>query len=433
MKKYITLLMSMVVAMVAFAQTPNRLLLHDTAGNYQGYVLNRVDSISFANVPGEVKAEINIKKVALDTLWMSVKRTPECRAFKIDVIPGSVAKQLTNPLYAISYMNRQTDDMYYDDFTSAELTGIALKPSSDYAVLTVGYDKYGVASDVCIAEFSTPAPVIAGTPKVTMEVVETKHKSFKVKFTPNDDVLCYYTLAGEKGKLMEQYEQFGAWMGFTSVNDMIISWGQVAHEGIEEVEWKDMAPNTEYDIYVCCLDANETPAPHQEFTVSTLALGGDGEAKVDITLGDYKMTLWDDELKPSQFVTFTPNDQSSAYRFSVYLASQYDSNKEAIVQELQSEPPMPMAYWFFYDPITTDFQINPNTECVAIASGKNAKGEWGGVTEYRFTTPASAQGQKAPAQKTAKIGTRVPTSKGAVITPMTIAPAKREVELKKAM
>lgn len=53
---------------------------------------------------------------------------------------------------------------------------------------------------------------------------------------------------------------------------------------------------------------------------------------------------------------------------------------------------MPTTCWFFYDEITTDYQINPNTECVAIAAAKNANNEWGLITELRFTTPESTDG-----------------------------------------
>ena len=62
-----------------------------------------------------------------------------------------------------------------------------------------------------------------------------------------------------------------------------------------------------------------------------------------------------------------------------------------------------MAYWFFYEPLTTDFQLNPNTEYVAIAAGKNAEDVWGKVTELRFTTPAAPSGAPALLKKSAGI------------------------------
>lgn len=58
-----------------------------------------------------------------------------------------------------------------------------------------------------------------------------------------------------------------------------------------------------------------------------------------------------------------------------------------------------MAKWFFYEPVTTDFQIDPNTEAVAIAAAKNANGEWGTICVKRFTTPAATAPATAPAMK----------------------------------
>ncbi|MBQ6938438.1 MAG: hypothetical protein IJN35_01175, partial [Muribaculaceae bacterium] len=80
----------------------------------------------------------------------------------------------------------------------------------------------------------------------------------------------------------------------------------------------------------------------------------------------------------------------------------YDTDPEAIKAELCSEPPMPMSNWFFYEEITTDYQIDPNTEVVVIAAAKNVKDEWGPVTEVRFTTPAEASNPDAAPSKVIK-------------------------------
>ena len=122
-------------------------------------------------------------------------------------------------------------------------------------------------------------------------------------------------------------------------------------------------------------------------------------------------------MLPSQFITFTPDEHTAAYRYAVYFAKAngenigYDDYKDEIQQELCTEAPMPgMAYWFFYEPLTTDCQLNPNTEYVAIAAGKNADNVWGKVTELRFTTPASPSSAPALVQKSAGV-----TSEGGII------------------
>ena len=256
--------------------------------------------------------------------------------------------------------------------------------------------------------FSIDAAPVVGNPQITAEVVDQQERSFAVKFTPNEDVSEYYCVAGEAGSMQQQYEMFGPMFGFSSFTEMIIAWG-ITHTGEEIVTWKDMAPNTEFDVFYVAIDQEGNPAPYQYITTSTTSKGGDGDAWVNIELGEYIYNDWNGEMLPSQFITFTPNEQSSCYRFGVYLAEKYDPIAEEIKAELCTDPEQPMAYWFFYEPMTTDFQINPNTECVAIAAAKNVNGEWGKVNEFRFTTadkpegdPTRAKAARTPAKGNVK-------------------------------
>lgn len=400
MKKLSILIASLALAIPAFSQNeeaPNRLILTDAIGNYHGYVLDRVKDLTFARIDGEVKADVKIIESGLEELTVSVIKTPSCYSYILDIIPANTANQYDD-LTIISYLGRYEHTRYYDDYPQATLSGIELEPATDYVLVTVGYDGYGIADGVSRAPFSTPKPEIAGSPEVKAEVVDTQLKSFSVKFTPNDDVLAYYCVAGEKGTLEEQFQMFGPMMGLSSMADLIMSWG-LERTGEQTVTWNDMSPNTEYEVYYLALDVNGNPDDYNILELSTLALGGEGEAKVDIKIGDYEYADWGGEMKPSQYITFTPNDQASCYRFGVYTAEIYDGSTEEIKDELRSDPPMPMAYWFFYDAMTTDFQIDPNTECVAIGAAKNVNGEWGEITEVRFTTPAKAEGDPGVAGK----------------------------------
>lgn len=394
MKKFLLLLASLFLAIPTFAQQkvdePNRMLVN-SAGTQKGFVINRVDSITFALVKGEVKADIEIHSVTCDTLTLSVKRTDNCYGFKINIVPANLATYLTNDQIIINYLNRLNSPAYYEDFDHGKLTGIHLEANSEYIVYTVGLDGYGVEDGVCKATCTTPAPTITGDPKVTIDTVEQALKSFKIKVTPNDDVENYYCVAGETGTMQAQYEQFAPMFGYANFEQMIKGWG-LKRSGVDTVEWKDMAPNTEYEIFIVCEDKNGNLAPCQVFKISTLALGGPGKAAVKITLGAYRLEKWpvgeEDQMLPSQFIKYTPNDQASCYRMGVYTAAQYDTlDKEELWSQLRSDPPMPMAYWFFYEEMETDYQINPSVEAVAIAAAKNINGEWGDVTELRFTTP----------------------------------------------
>lgn len=383
------------------AQEPNRLLLNNTIGNYTGYILDRVDNLTFARVDGVAKAEIEISDADIDEITLSITKSDVCTAYKLDVIPATVADAY-NDLTLITYIDRNPNvPVFYDDYTDASLTGITLNPGSEYVVVTIGLDPYGIEDGVERARFTTESLPVAGDPQVTAEVVDRQLQSFSVKFTPNNDVMEYYCVAGEKGTMQSQYEMFGPMFGFSNFTEMIMAWG-AARISEDIVTWSDMAPNTEYEVFYVALDVAGNPAPYQVIETSTLALGGEGAAWVDIELGDYIYAEWGDEILPSQFLTFTPNDESSCYRFGVYLAETYDTYADDIKNELRSDPPMPAAYWFFYDSITTDFQINPNTDCVAIAAAKNGNGEWGEINEFRFTTAESPSHEANAPAKTAK-------------------------------
>lgn len=79
MKKISIMLASLLTAAAGFAQTddaPNRILVTNTEGNFTGYVIDYLDQISFARVDGEVLAKVEVTEVALDSLRLTVKRTP---------------------------------------------------------------------------------------------------------------------------------------------------------------------------------------------------------------------------------------------------------------------------------------------------------------------------------------------------------------------
>lgn len=393
MKKIAIFMASLMLGVSAYAQTssePNRLFVNDNGGGKKGYVIERLTDLSFARVEGEVKAEVEIHEVTSENLTVSITRTPECKAFKLEVLPRTIAGMLSNDAAMINYMNTQAKPgTFYEDFKRGTLSGVELIPGGEYTLVTVGIDEYGCEVGVCRENFNAPAIPVEGNPQVNSTLKEATLYSFTIEFTPNSDVSSYYTVAGEKGTMQAQYEQFGPMFGFTNFNDMIMSWG-IAKNGVTTNTWDNMAPNTDYEVFIVALDKYGNPAPYQVFDVSTLAMGGKGEAKVDIKLGDYKLADWGGEMKPSQYITFTPNDQASCYRYNVYMEDIYDQNTDVIKEDLCSDPPMPTAYWFFYEAMTTDFQINPGSKCVAVGAAKNADGEWGEITELRFTTPATA-------------------------------------------
>ena len=389
MKKLLLLLTAFMFGIGLYAQDTNinRLLIHE-GYNAKGYIIDRVDSLTFASVEGEVAAKIELIDFTEEVITLSITRTESCVGFKITVAPTVSINQYSDEILA-TYVDNMSADIYDLDFETAELSGVELEAGTEYSILTVGIDKYGVLCDVDRVDFKTEAPEYIGNPLVLASVVEANLYDFTVAFEPNADVSSYYVVAGNKGTLQQQYEQFAPWLGFANIGDMIMSWG-VERTGRTEHQWTQMEPNTEYEIFIQALDVNGNKAPHQVFELSTQSLGGEGTAEVAITLGEYKLTDWDGEMLPSQFITFTPNDQTSAYRVNVVVKEYYDEDPEGYKQDLCSENPMNVVGWFQYEELTTDFQINPKTRCIALAAGKNINGEWGPITEVEFTTPESA-------------------------------------------
>ncbi len=385
-----SLLLSAAVGFAQDAQIPNRLLVNDNGYNYKGFVIDNIENLTFVNVEGEVSVSAEIVNVENDKLTVNIQRSVSCYSFKLDVIPASIANQLTNDAIAINYMDSNPEaPTFYQDFNPGELTGIDLSPGSDYALLLIAIDGYGIECTATIVPFQTPSIPVIGNPMVEAEMISNTTRSFTMHFTPNEDVSTYYCVAGEIGSMEQQYEFFGPMFGFTNFNEMIAAWGY-QEEGPATEEWTGMEPGKEYEVLVAVKDINGNFAPYQTFYASTLDVGGHGDAYVDITPGDYVLNNWYGDMLPSQFFTFTPNSETAMFRFEVCLAENYDADPEAYNEDLCQEPPVPgIAYWFFYEPITTDFQINPNTDVVAIAAGKNSDDVWGKVNVVRYTTPSA--------------------------------------------
>lgn len=402
MKKIFKFIAPMLALFLAIApaaaqeQAPNRILVVNSNGNYKGYVIDHVQDIRFAKVEGEVLANVEIFDVDLDILSVAIIRTEACQSFRLSIVPQSVANALSNDVAAITYVENDGSDMYYQDFTSANITGIELNAGADYSLITVGYDEYGIAAGVSRVAFSTPAPGIVGNPHVDVELVESTLNSFTLSFTPNEDVSQYYLCSFEAGTIEDQFNMWGAWMGFTSVSEMIESWAWGNYyTGPETLTWDDMEPGTDYEVAIAIKDANGNFAPYETFAVSTLSMGGTGAAYVDVEIGDYKAEDWGyEDLVPSLSVTYTPNDQTSKYRVGVYFKEQIEENGlDAYREYLCSEPPMPgMVGWYLYEPFYNEYNVEPSKEIVILTVGCNANGEWGEMNVVYYTAPDECPG-----------------------------------------
>lgn len=377
--------------------TPNRMLVKKPNGSLKAFDVQRIEEVTFAAVEGRVACDINFVNCTTSSVKFDLTKDEGCTHYLINVMPRVIVKQLeANPSGAEDYLNLYGSPD--DDRSGAgfELTGIELNPGGEYAIVTLAFDKYDCAGDVSAAYFTVPSAPLVGDPKVETTIVDRTLNSITAKFVANSDTQGFAAVIGEKGTMDAQYEMFGPMFGFSSFGDMIKGWGMI-YEGssTNTYTWKDLNPNQEYEIFVQAWDVNDTYAPYKVVETSTLSQGGSGASVVTITPGAYKSMQWGDEMLPSQFFKFTPNDQTAAYRFRVDYAADYDAHKDEILADLKSDPEMPMAYWFFYSEIETDYQLNPNTAVVVTAAGKNADGVWGDVTELRYTTPANVSGMPA--------------------------------------
>ncbi len=443
MKKLTLLFISLLTALVAVAQTnPNRIVLWGQNG-YDSYLAERVDSVTFVQVEGKVAAEMVFDSYKVgqgedsDTLSLSITRTEACSYYKLEVIPTVYADRYGEVGLA-SMLDSDEYSSWWEDYSSANLTGVKLDPDTQYDIVTLGYDKYDTPCGVERVSFTTPKKPVIGNPVVTLTVVDTQAFEFTVNCAPNEDVSEYYLLAMKEGELQEQFQFYAAMFGFKNLGEMVKMWGQIPRTTEENVRWSDMEPNTTYEVFVQALDVEGTFAELGVITLSTSQLGGEGEAKIEVIMGDYMLAQWwDDEgnpvMLPSQYVIYNPNSETAAYRFGVYLATKYDEDPQGIQEYICSEPPMPgIADWFHYEGLETDYQIDPNTEIVVVAAGKNIKGEWGEPTIVRHTTPAEVSGGEtvAPTGKIQQRPAKVTISSKPVFPTMKAAPAKKAITIK---
>lgn len=381
----------------------NDFTVHNSNGIMDRYVIDDVDSLTFKNVEGKVAANVNIIDYSTTHVKFDITRTPSCKGFKLMCMDYYSILSLSSDDLS-KYICEKTTETYYEDVEGVEIKDLTLDYNTEYAIVTVGLDEYDLPCDVVKARFVTRAENLVGNPEVAVEVTknelnEDNFCNFTLKLTPNSETSKYSVFVASEGVTEYQFVMFKAMDGWGNIGDMIEDWGY-DFGGNKLQQYTNETPGTLYEVYIQARDVNGTRAPYQVFKFRTQGLGGDGVAEVDIKLGEYVMAEWINpetyelELKPSQFFTFTPNDQTNAYRFDVMLEDTYLNDMDEIQEELCSDPFMPTDGWFQYEQLTTDFQIDPGLKCVAIAAAKNSNGEWGPVKELYFTTPDNKPGEE---------------------------------------
>lgn len=397
------------ISLSALAQTqPNRMIVMKKPNLHKGFLVERIDSVFFTTVEGRVAADVTFLKYnngsSGDTIWVNVKRTPECKLFQLNVIPKVVANNITSDEIAERYFERIGGTSYGEDFENGQITGFD-KPfpaNAEYTILTLGYDKYGIACSMSKADFKTPAKPLIGNPQVDCEILNVGTDRFTMKFTPNNDVKGYAFCSFEKGTAIQQFEQWGAMFGYTTFGDMIKGFCQKEYNFEHTNEWLKMTPGTDYEVVVQAWDNDGTYAEPQFFYVTTKKLGGNGLATVTIEIKDFKMEEEDLYL---QRVIYTPNDQASLHRDIIIEKEAYekpDMGETGVIAMLKTDNPND-PNWNQYGVDDAYWIVKPSTGYYACSIAKNAKDEWGEFVKKAFTTPAGT----TPGAPVGKFGKRI--------------------------
>lgn len=391
MKKFYSILFLMLVCLTAAAQTnPNRMLVREKSGNVKGFLAERIDSIFFVKQEGRVAADITFGSYNADdqSVTVAVKRTPGCQAFRFTCLPTNSMKYLTDDAAVAAYFDSKGGDLYYDDFSEGKITGLELKDDTKYTLLTMGYDQYGIACSSSRADFATPRKPLVGNPTVEWSVKSVGTDRFTLSMKPNADVEGYAICLFKKGEAEQQFEMWGPMMGFENMGDMIKKFSGKTYTTDYEKEWTELAPGTDYEVYIQAWDVNDTYADMIIAPVTTKSQGGTGLAQVEISIGDFGT----ENGASYQWVTFTPNAETALFRGMLITKAAYESadwGEAKLTEYLKTDNPND-PYWDMYQTNTDRWNVDPSTDYYAFAIAKNARGEWGPLAQKAFSTPASA-------------------------------------------
>ncbi len=434
MKRILTICAMAIMTIVAMAQTnPNRLIVVNKSGGQSGFVMDRIDSLMFRNVEGEVKADVEYlgyekKTDGSDVIRCSVVRSESCVGFKILMQPKSMINPYNTEEKLANYVDKNVTTIYTQDFNNAELSGFdfTIQPNTMYSLVTVGVDQYGVACEVSRVDFTTPAADLVGNPSVEWTVVNKTKSNITLSITPNADCAGYYVCRFDAGTAEQQLAQWGAFMGFSNIGDMVKSWSRQMYTATALHEWNDCSPLTDYEVYILPVDANGAYGTMVIAAVTTEGQGGTGVAEVTITIGEFG---GDEANGYWQKVLYTPNDQTLLFRDMIIEKSAYDAewNENAILDYLKQDSPA--MGWNQYEADDAQWSANPNTEYIAFAIAQNANQQWGPLARKEFSTPPApgSVSKKTPIAQRLNIAKTV---KGAVAPPLKQNNSVRLFEIK---
>lgn len=232
----------------------------------------------------------------------------------------------------------------------------------------------------------------AQAPAVEAELVEATTSTIKVKFTPNEATSTFHVVAYKIGEMESAFETF-AWMfEWNSYSDVVKSQGE-PFNGTTEYLVEKITPSTKRELWVLPTDAEGNYGELQHFTFSTIAQGGDGEAKVEVELRVYI------EEDQDQVIYFKPNDQTNYFLSFLVLDEDIDSyyggSIDNAIQYLldmdadeNNHPDMAS-----YEEDEVHFLFTEKGKSYTLITiGRNAKDEWGTPNIKHFVAGGDVSG-----------------------------------------
>ena len=203
---------------------------------------------------------------------------------------------------------------------------------------------------------------------VEITIGEVTYTTIEATFTPSGECASYIILCSTEAEM----DKWSMWLG-ASLEQLIEEWGG-EKTGVVKNTWNKLIPNTEYTIYVLSKDIEGETIQLDTVKVSTAILGGEGVSVIDVQVEVLSNT--------SAYLVVTPNEETSEYHYILIEQAYADSIGVDSTMKILHEDPYALYEvdrWEWID-------LRPETEYLAIAQGKNVKGEWGEITKVEFVT-----------------------------------------------
>ena len=209
--------------------------------------------------------------------------------------------------------------------------------------------------------------VFAQTPSVITTIDNLTPTTITASFDMDENCTKYHILASAVGEMDQWVQMFGM-----PLRDLVISWS-IGFEVDTTYTWTDMAPNTDYIVYVVAVNATDT-SDVLTTTCTTPQAGGEGTSVVTVEVSNITHN--------SAVVTVTPNDQTSRFLDGVVEKAYYEEiGQDSLMSLIMVQP-----YWLYETDVWEWLDLAEETEYYAFGIGQNAAEQWGEMVLVPFTT-----------------------------------------------